>query len=84
MIRNIVIVLLVILVGGTGFWGYQEHKEKNAVLINAENTYQRAFHDLSYQVDLLHDKIGSTLAMNSQHSLSPDRKSTRLNSSHWE
>lgn len=71
MVRNIVIVLLVIVVGGTAFWGYQEHKEKNAVLINAENTYQRAFHDLSYQVDLLHDKIGSTLAMNSQHSLSP-------------
>ncbi|MGM9954695.1 MAG: germination protein YpeB [Peribacillus sp.] len=71
MVRNIVIVLLVLVVGGTAFWGYQEHKEKNAVLINAENTYQRAFHDLSYQVDLLHDKIGSTLAMNSQHSLSP-------------
>ncbi|MGE7779884.1 germination protein YpeB [Peribacillus sp. NPDC097264] len=71
MVRNIVIILLVLVVGGTAFWGYQEHKEKNAVLINAENTYQRAFHDLSYQVDLLHDKIGSTLAMNSQHSLSP-------------
>lgn len=71
MIRNIVIVLLVVVVAGTAFWGYQEHKEKNAVLINAENTYQRAFHDLSYQVDLLHDKVGSTLAMNSRYSLSP-------------
>ncbi|MFU2017194.1 germination protein YpeB [Peribacillus butanolivorans] len=71
MIRNIVIVLLVVVVAGTAFWGYQEHKEKNAILINAENTYQRAFHDLSYQVDLLHDKVGSTLAMNSRYSLSP-------------
>ncbi|MEV5036437.1 germination protein YpeB [Peribacillus frigoritolerans] len=71
MIRNIVIALLVVVVAGTAFWGYQEHKEKNAVLINAENTYQRAFHDLSYQVDLLHDKVGSTLAMNSRYSLSP-------------
>lgn len=56
---------------GVGFWGYQEHKEKNAVLLHAENNYQRAFHDLNYQMDLLHDKIGSTLAMNSRKSLSP-------------
>jgi spore germination protein len=71
MIRNIVIIVLAAGVVGTGFWGYQEHKEKNAILINSENTYQRAFHDLSYQVDTLHDKIGSTLAMNSRTSLSP-------------
>ncbi|MFJ7975274.1 germination protein YpeB [Peribacillus sp. NPDC096379] len=71
MIRNVVIGVLVLAVAGTGFWGYQEHKEKNAILINAENTYQRAFHDLSYQVDILQDKIGNTLAMNSRTSLSP-------------
>ncbi|MEK3886014.1 germination protein YpeB [Bacillus sp. FSL K6-3431] len=71
MIRNILIVLLAIGVAGTAFWGYQEHQEKNAILINAENTYQRAFHNLTYQMDDLHDKIGSTLAMNSKKSLSP-------------
>lgn len=71
MIRNIFILLLALVVVGLGFWGYQEHKEKNAVLIHAENNYQRAFHDLNYQVDLLHDKIGTTLAMNSRKSLSP-------------
>ena len=38
---------------------------------NAENNYQRAFHELNYQIDLLHDKIGTTLAMNSRKSLSP-------------
>jgi spore germination protein len=58
-------------IAGTAYWGYQEHQEKNAVLIHAENNYQRAFHDLSYQMDILHDKIGTTLAMNSRHSLSP-------------
>lgn len=63
--------LLAVAVVGTGFWGYQEHKEKNAVLVHAENNYQRAFHDLNYQLDLLHDKIGTTLAMNSRKSLSP-------------
>ncbi|WP_170007497.1 germination protein YpeB [Bacillus fonticola] len=71
MIRGILIGVLAVAVGGTAFWGYQEHQEKNAILINAENNYQRAFHDLTYQVDLLHDKIGATLAMNTQKSLSP-------------
>lgn len=71
MIRNTIIILLALAVVGSGFWGYQEHKEKNAVLLHAENNYQRAFHDLNYQVDLLHDKIGTTLAMNSRRSLSP-------------
>ncbi|MCR2820255.1 germination protein YpeB [Lederbergia panacisoli] len=71
MIRNILIVVLTIGIAGTAYWGYQEHQEKNAILINAENNYQRAFHDLSYQMDVLHEKIGTTLAMNSKKSLSP-------------
>jgi len=71
MIRYILVVILTLGLAGTVLWGYQEHKEKNAVLINAENNYQRAFHDLTYQVDMLHDKIGATLAMNSQKQLSP-------------
>ncbi|CAM4062845.1 germination protein YpeB [Mesobacillus thioparans] len=71
MLRGIAIAVLVIGIAGTAFWGYQEHREKTAVLINAENNYQRAFHDLTYQMDLLNDKIGTTLAMNSRSSLSP-------------
>lgn len=71
MIRTILIVVLAVGVAGTGVWGYQEHREKNAVLLNAENNYQRAFHELTYQVDMIHDKIGGTLAMNSNKSLSP-------------
>ncbi|WP_251555264.1 germination protein YpeB [Neobacillus muris] len=71
MIRGILIGILALGVAGTAYWGYQEHQEKNAVLLNAENNYQRAFHNLAYRVDLLHDKIGTTLAMNSKTSLSP-------------
>ncbi|CAG9623511.1 germination protein YpeB [Sutcliffiella rhizosphaerae] len=71
MLRLIIIAVLAIAVAGTGYWGYQEHQDKNAVLINAENNYQRAFHDLVYHVDLLHDKIGTTLAMSSRQQLSP-------------
>lgn len=50
---------------GTAYWGYQEHQEKNSILIKAENQYQRAFHDLSYHVDKLHSELGNTLAVNS-------------------
>lgn len=71
MIRGLLIGVLALGVIGTGYWGYQEHQEKNAILLNAENNYQRAFHGLTYQMDVLHDKIGATLAMNSRHSLSP-------------
>lgn len=71
MLRVLLIIFFAIIVVGTGFWGYQEHQEKNAILIHAENNYQRAFHDLTYQVDLLQDKIGTTLAMNSRSQLSP-------------
>jgi spore germination protein len=71
MIRGILIGILTVAVIGSGYWGYKEHQEKNAVLIQAENNYQRAFHDLSYRVDQLHDRIGATLAMNSKKSLSP-------------
>src|SRR5699024_6097891 len=71
MFRWIAIAVLTVGILGVGFWGYKEHQEKNAVLIQAENTYQRSFHELSYNVDMLHDKIGTTLAMNSKDSLSP-------------
>ena len=71
MIRNIIIGVLAVGLVGVGIWGFQEHKEKNAILINAENNYQRAFHDLNYNIDILHDKIGTTLAMSSRNSLSP-------------
>ena len=71
MIRNILIVILVIGLAGTAYWAYEEHQEKNAILIHAENNYQRSFNDLAYRMDVLNEKIGSTLAMNSRQSLSP-------------
>lgn len=71
MVRWILIGVLSIGIAGTAFWGYQEHQEKNEILIQAENTYQRSFHELSYNMDLLHDKIGTALAMNSRERLSP-------------
>lgn len=71
MNRNLAIVLLSFLVVGVGLWGYQEHREKNELLIQSENQYQNAFHALAYNMDILHDKLGATLAMNSKTQLSP-------------
>ncbi|MFB1050476.1 germination protein YpeB [Paraliobacillus sp. JSM ZJ581] len=71
MFRWISITLLSIAIFATAAWGYQEHQEKNAILVQAENNYQRAFHDLTYKIDLLHDKIGTTLALNTKETLSP-------------
>lgn len=71
MLRWILIGVLSIGIIGTGVWGYQEHQEKNAVLTQAENEYQRAFHELTYHMDLLNNEIGSALAMNSANGLSP-------------
>lgn len=71
MLRTITIVFLSIGLIGTVYWGYKEHEEKNALLIHAENSYQRSFHELSYHMDLLHDQIGTSLAMSSGEKLSP-------------
>ncbi|AJS58013.1 germination protein YpeB [Paenibacillus sp. IHBB 10380] len=57
-------VMTIFLIGAL-VWGYQENQEKNAVLIKAENQYQRAFHDLSFHMDRLHNELGNTLAVNS-------------------
>jgi len=71
MFRWITIGVLSLALIGTSVWGYLEHQEKNAVLIQAENSYQQSFHELSYRMDLLHDEIGTVLAMNSDQRLSP-------------
>ncbi|TCP31663.1 spore germination protein [Scopulibacillus darangshiensis] len=72
MIRSVIIGILAVAVVGVGYWGYQEHKEKNAVLIHAENNYQQSYHELTYYVDQLQNKIGTTLAMNSRKSMRPE------------
>ncbi len=57
--------IVAVLLIGAGLWGYQEHQEKNRILVKAENQYQRAFHDLSYHMDQLHEELGNTLAVSS-------------------
>lgn len=57
--------ILAVLLIGAAYWGYQENQEKNTILIKAENQYQRAFHNLSYDLDQLHSQLGNTLAVHS-------------------
>lgn len=56
--------ILLLLLAGAAYWGYQENQEKNSILIKAENQYQRAFHDLSYHMDELYGELGNVLAVN--------------------
>jgi spore germination protein len=64
-LSSIMFPIATILFIGAMVWGYQEHQDKNSVLIKAENQYQRAFHDLSHHVGRLHDELGQTLAVSS-------------------
>lgn len=64
-LSSIMFPIATILFIGAIVWGYQEHQEKNSVLIKAENQYQRAFHDLNHHMGRLHDELGQTLAVSS-------------------
>lgn len=62
-ISAVLFPVVTILLIGSLVWGNQVKEERNAVQINAENQYQRAFHDLSYHMDRIHAEIGNTLAV---------------------
>lgn len=51
--------------------GLPAKARKNQLQITANNTYQRAFHDLTYHIDQIEDELGKTLAMNTQRQLTP-------------
>ncbi|GAB7386238.1 germination protein YpeB [Bacillaceae bacterium] len=70
-IAGILFPVLVVALIGTVAWGYQENEEKNAILIKAENSYQRAFHDLNHHIDGLQDELAKSLAVNSRKQLAP-------------
>ncbi|KMK76460.1 germination protein YpeB [Alkalihalobacillus pseudalcaliphilus] len=71
MVKNVIIGLLSVALIATGYWAFQEQGQKNMVAMQAENNYQRAFHDLTYHLDQIEDQLGATLAMSSRNQLSP-------------
>ena len=71
LIRTAMFAVLILALAGTAYWGYQEHQDKNSVLIKAENSYQRAFHDLNNNISNLEDELGKSIAMNTRDLLAP-------------
>jgi spore germination protein len=67
----IAVVSVAALLIGIGVWGYQEHQMKKAVVIQAENHYQQAYHELTYYVDSLEESLGMSLAMQSRETMRP-------------
>lgn len=70
-VSRVLFPVAVVALVGAGMWGYQENHEKNSILIKAENQYQRAFHDLNYHIDKLHDELGKSLVINSRKQITP-------------
>jgi spore germination protein len=69
MYRNLAAVLFPFAAAalvGAALWGYYEHQDKNALLIKAENQYQRAFHELTYYMDQLQSELGKARAAGSR------------------
>ncbi|CAM3777325.1 germination protein YpeB [Cohnella lubricantis] len=64
-LSSVLFPVAALLFVGAILWGYQEHQEKNAIMIKAENQYQRAFHDLASHMGSLQDELGQTLAVSS-------------------
>ncbi|GIO22605.1 germination protein YpeB [Oceanobacillus sp. J11TS1] len=71
MYRWITIGLLTVALISVSIWGYQTNKQKNDLYVQAENEYQRSFHELTYHMDVLNDQIATSLAMDSPEKLSP-------------
>src|SRR5699024_8577822 len=71
LIRTISIIVLSILLMTSIVIGYNFYEKKNNVQLQVENNYQRAFHNLVYHIDDLHDQIGTAIVMNSDQGLSP-------------
>lgn len=69
-VATALVPILMISLVGTAYWGYKEHQAKNALLIKAENQYQREFHNISFYMDQLEAEIAKSLAVNSRKQIS--------------
>ncbi|SDR85462.1 spore germination protein [Paenibacillaceae bacterium GAS479] len=63
-LSSVLFPIVTLLLIGAVYWGYQENQEKNSILIKAETQYQKAFHELSDDMNKLNHQLGSTLAVN--------------------
>lgn len=70
-LAGIFLPVVAVLAIGLGIWGYQEHRDKNSILLKAENQYQAAFHNLNNHIDTLNQELGKALVTNSRNQLVP-------------
>mgnify|MGYP001342175127 CR=1 FL=1 len=70
-LAGVLLPVLAVLAVGLGIWGYQEHRDKNTILLKAENQYQSAFHNLNNHIDTLNQELGKALVTNSRNQLLP-------------
>lgn len=64
-ISAVMFPVVTLLLIGSIVWGYQQMQAKEAVVLQAENQYQRSFHDLTFHVDRLQNELAQTLAVHS-------------------
>ena len=60
--------ILVLLLFAITAWGFQVRDEKQTILINAENQYQRSFHELNANVKELNLEISNVEMINQPQS----------------
>ncbi|OUM89722.1 MAG: germination protein YpeB [Bacillus thermozeamaize] len=70
-VAGILFPVFALIVVGLGIWGYQENRDKNSILLKAENQYQSAFHNLNFHIDSLNQELGKALVTNSRKQLAP-------------
>lgn len=69
--RRFITAAMAVLLVVTAIWGLTQYRQKQVLMMEAESGYQQAFHELVYQVDVIHDRTGEALAMNSKANLTP-------------
>lgn len=75
--RRWVIPALAIALVGTSLWGFTQYRARMNWELQAENNYQRAFHELSYHLDGTQNLLSKASVVNSQ------RQTSRVFSDVW-
>lgn len=62
----IALPILALIVGGagTGWWGYQQHVQRQALAVHVVNTYNAALHGLTGDMEQIHRSLGEALVTN--------------------
>ncbi|MDQ0188479.1 germination protein YpeB [Alicyclobacillus cycloheptanicus] len=55
------IVALVVVGAGTGWWGYDQHQQRQAMAVHLENTYNGAYQAFVSDLEQLHNELGKAI-----------------------